>query len=89
MFLLDFKKVLISFLKISKAFRFLFAGLISGVGNLVTGMALGEVGSHLALADLKSPTLFFTVLTIEIFTAVISLYGLVVSILMIGVGEFE
>ena len=55
---------------------------------MITGITLGEVGSHLAMADAIDPKNFFTILTIEIFTAVICLYGLVVFILLIGVGEF-
>ncbi|MEN2498605.1 MAG: hypothetical protein MHMPM18_002888 [Marteilia pararefringens] len=70
------------------SYRFLCAGFVCGICNLITGIGLGEIGGHLALAESKDPKLFFYFLTILIFIAIISLYGLVVGMMMIALGEF-
>eukprot|EP01113_Clastostelium_recurvatum_P045898 TRINITY_DN795_c0_g1_i1.p1 TRINITY_DN795_c0_g1~~TRINITY_DN795_c0_g1_i1.p1 ORF type:complete len:174 (+),score=35.68 TRINITY_DN795_c0_g1_i1:161-682(+) len=66
-----------------KAGYMLFAsGITAGICGIVSGLAVGVVGSGCALADAMNSTLFVKLLVVEIFASALSLFGLISAMLL-------
>lgn len=63
------------------------AGLSVGLGGLASGVAIGIIGDAGVRGVAQQQRLFFGMVLILIFAEVLGLYGLIVSIVMLYMGE--
>lgn len=68
-------------------YTFFWGGMTVGVVNLVSGAAVGVLGSAVVLADAANPHVFMKVLVVEVLASAISLIGLIVGFVQIGTAK--
>ena len=76
-------KTLNAFFKDKKyAYACFWAGVAVGVSNLVSGIAVGVIGSITVNVDAAQKGTFVRMLIIEIFAGALGLFGLIVAIFL-------